>query len=170
MVTNLDVVGFEDRVVTYLVTGKTIEQIDKSMRERTIAPNGFYFYTLYHHSTFKNIRGILLVYQIVVIKPEWNRKGGGADVEGEWNRYMNAGNSHENGHVKMYSTAFRRLKELAQAERVTDILALAQRNTDRYDLETDHGRLEGARIGSTINPTDFSERVNLLVKEIEDAT
>jgi len=168
--TNLDVVGFEDSVVNYPVTGETIDQIAKSMHEHTIAPDGFNFYTLHHHSMFRNARGILFVYQIVVVKPEWNRKGGGAEVEREWDRYVNATIGHENGHVKLFSTAYRRIRELGQVECISDILAFAKRCSDRYDSETDHGRLEGARIGSTINPTDFSELINSLVREIENAT
>lgn len=170
MATHLDVIGFEDRAITYPVVGKSVEAIKRSMAERTIVPTGDCFTTLHHCYSFPSVRGLLLLYQIVVIKPEWNRKGAGKEVEKEWDRYMTAATDHENRHVKIYSTAYRRLKELGQAERAADIVALGQKYNERYDSETDHGRLEGARIGSTVEPTDFSELVNQFVKEIERAT
>jgi hypothetical protein len=168
---NLDVIGFEDRIVTYTVVGGTIEEIDRSMSERTIAPHGFYAYTLHHNSMgfFRNKRGVLLAYQIVVIKPDWNRKGARREVEVEWNRFMRATDIHERGHIKIYSAAYKRIKQIADVGRIDPILGLAQNNTDRYDTATDHGALQGARIGSKVTPQDFTGLVDSLAAEISQA-
>jgi len=61
----IDLVGFRDRLVTYRVSGKSIGELEKSMEERTISPNGFYAYTLHHCYCLKSRRGYLIAYQII---------------------------------------------------------------------------------------------------------
>ena len=108
---HLDVVGFEDRVITYKVLGKTIHQIKRNMAQRTIAPDGYCGYTLYHYTIFHNRRNGLLLYQIVTILPQWNRKGSKKVVK-EWSRFFKAQSAHEQNHRKIFSAAYEKIRSL----------------------------------------------------------
>jgi len=166
---SVDIIGFYDRIASYQVYGKTVKELDRNMRERTICPDGHYSYTLWHYYNFRNNRGRLLVYQIVMIRPKWNKKGSTKDVEQEWDRYMKATDIHEQGHLMIFRAGFNRIKQIGHVDKIDNILQLAQHSSNRYDAETDHGALQGDRIGSTVTPKDFTGLINSLVSEIERA-
>lgn len=96
--------------------------------------------------------------KIVKEIPKWTNVGRlSAPVQAEWKRFLSATEIHEQGHIDLirshYNGVLNKIvgKDSATAETILeDIRAKLQAASDKYDIDTQHGKTQGAYLDTTI--------------------
>jgi predicted secreted Zn-dependent protease len=156
--------------VRYEVFGTTPTELRQSMRDRGPLEQGRrwdgytnwrvgWTYRYAMRSGTCEITEVEVAYSSRVVLPEWRAPSGtSVDLRRDWNRYLAALRTHEEGHVRIGADAAREILAgigALTAPSCTDMSARADRLGHRtldefrarqraYDAETGHGRTQGA--------------------------
>ncbi len=103
---------------------------------------------------------------MTVFLPRWRSGSAPAVIEEEWERFSANLCQHEINHLRIFEKAINRTDCESPAE-LTRIISSATATSDQYDKLTDHGRLEGASLGSKIEKRDFSSWLESALLKID---
>lgn len=154
------------RAIYYNITGTSLEEITTSIRNNTIVPGGSAATTQWSHQRRQTENGDAIIHNVTVFLPRWRSESSPADVREEWERFSTNLCQHEINHLKLFEEAINKTECESPAE-LTRIISFATAASDQYDTLTDHGRLEGASLGSKIGGRDFSGWLDSALKEID---
>lgn len=121
----------------------------------------------YDVSAAGKITGATVTVPVYVSLPIWNPPADtGPKTKAEWNRARNALKAHEDGHVQLVQKHCKGLankligKTPEEAQALFDkATADLQKESDKYDVSTDHGKKTGTVIDVSIEEKERKERV-----------
>lgn len=159
------------RTSTYSIKGKSLTEVATAYASRDEAGSVEWRPHLSYKDsgTTGKITSATVTVPMNVTLPIWNPPAStGPKTKAEWNRARNALKAHEDGHIELVHKHFGGLadkligKTPAEAEALfKETTANLQRESDEYDVKTDHGRNTGTVIDISI---EEKERVDAAKK------
>ena len=156
----------------YEVSGNDVQALVSSMKKQRYFSHNAYteWYVDWNYEFLTKPEKCILQsfdtrVQIRYTLPKWvSSKNTGNSLRDEWKRYMAATTLHEQGHSAIGVAAAKEMVRLVNSKKWSaangkELRALLDKECEailkqfrdrevRYDVETDHGRTQGARIGS----------------------
>ena len=154
------------QAIYYDITGTSLEEITTSIRNNTMVPGGSAATTQWSHERRQTESGDAIVHNVTVFLPRWRSGSSPADVGEEWERFSTNLCQHEINHLRIFEKAINKIECESPAE-LTRIISITNEISDQYDNLTDHGRLEGASLGSKVERRDFSSWLDSALIKID---
>ena len=159
-------VSYNDRILTYDVSGNTFEEIEQSMKKNTVDKNGYRFSTGYEWHIEDTENGKLLHFDLTVILPKLETKNLDSKIKNEWTRYKKVTTEHEKNHMKLYFTAFETIEKLNDFSKIKPMMDFAYDLNKQYDQITQYGILEGCMLNFTSKLETFTITVDDFLDKI----
>jgi predicted secreted Zn-dependent protease len=156
---------------TYEVHGSTLAEVGQHIEHMQEAAQT-HWHASYHVTQWGEGNTIVAAQvdvQITVSMPHWAGANARPQAEqDEWNRFLAALRTHEQGHVDLANqylqhadTLLQGYDEHAAAKQWQDNLTALQQASDAYDAGNDHGRNTGTTITVPESAADESEPENV---------
>lgn len=170
--TNLGVV----QIAHYPVRGSNLDEIYASIQQDTPIPGGYAGKTslvgkvganeqsLFGLVTIK--REIVFEYRIEVLLPTLDGPPSDKWALQCWVRFYRGIRGHEMNHVSMYQAAARRMLDLGDSQRFSEVTEVAERLSNEYDVVSAHGTLEGSVLGESASTQNFGEWLQAAISRI----
>lgn len=153
--------NFNMQSTSYDISGSTLMEAYEEMSQHNEAGETSWNpkYNLTKDDSAK-VTAVTIDVEITVQMPNWpNASKLGKDAKAEWDRFYQALDKHEQGHVDLVKTKFQAVAEKmlgkTEAEAAKEFkaaLADLKKASKKFDTDTDHGRKEGTILDTSKDP------------------